>query len=139
MQTVTCFPLPPCGTIARCSIFRRSERMEVIHVPRPSKKAMNPERPANALLLSQVSHLQHAERRLPLRYRTKIYTHAIETEGEAAEYIREVTEAIHQAHADAAKRRAKPARKRGLEIAAAAERPKRSSKKKTKATKRRKK
>src|SRR5712691_11303059 len=97
MQTVTCFPLPPCGTIARCSIFRRSERMEVIHVPRPSKKAMNPERPANALLLSQVSHLQHAERRLPLRYRTKIYTHAIETEGEAAEYIREVTEAIHQA------------------------------------------
>jgi len=45
--------------------------MEVIHVPRPSKKAMNPERPANALLLSQVSHLQHAERRLPLRYRPR--------------------------------------------------------------------
>ncbi len=95
--------------------------MEVIHVPRPSKKAMNPERPANALLLSQVSHLQHAERRLPLRYRTKIYTHAIETEGEAAEYIREVTEAIHQAHADAAKRRARHARRPVIEIAAAAE------------------
>lgn len=114
--------------------------MEVIHVPRPSKEAMDPDRPANALLLAQVSHLQHAERQLPLRYRSEIYTHAIKTEGEAASYIREVTEAIHQAHADAAKRRAKPARKRGLEIAAAAaERPKRSSKKKTKATKRRKK
>ena len=108
--------------------------MEVIHVPRPSKKAMNPERPANALLLSQVSHLQHAERRLPLRYRTKIYTRAIETEGEAAEYIREVTEAIHQAHADAAKRRARHARRPVIEIAAAAdEGTKRKSRSKAKA------
>lgn len=97
--------------------------MEVIHVPRPSKKAMDPDRPANALLLAQVSHLQHAERRLPLRYRSEIYTHAIRTEGEAAEYIREVTEAIHRAHADAEKHRTK--RTRGLEIAAAAERSKR--------------
>ena len=53
---------------------------------------MDPDRPANALLLAQVSHLQHAERRLPLRYRSEIYTHAIKTEGEAARYIREVTE-----------------------------------------------
>ena len=75
--------------------------MTVIRVPRPSPKAMNPDRPANALLLAQVEHLQHAERRLPLRYRTTIYTHAIRTEGEAARYIREVTEAIHAAHADA--------------------------------------
>jgi hypothetical protein len=67
--------------------------MSVIHVPRPSKNAMNPNRPVNALLLAQVEHLQHAERRLPLRYRTDIYTHAIKTEGEAAAYIREVTEA----------------------------------------------
>jgi hypothetical protein len=112
-----------------------------IHVPRPSKKAMNPDRPANALLLAQVSHLQHAERRLPLRYRSEIYTHAIKTEGEAASYIREVTEAIHQAHADAAKQRAKRAPKRGLAIAAAAQQPKRksSSKGKTKNGKRAKK
>src|SRR5206468_12584913 len=117
-----------------------TDQMEAINVPRPSKEAMDPERPDNALLLAQVSHLQHAERQLQLRYRSEIYTHAIKTEGEAASYIREVTEAIHQAHADAAKRRAKPARKRGLEIAAAAaERPKRSSKKKTTTTKRRKK
>jgi hypothetical protein len=75
--------------------------MTVIRVPRPSPKAMNPDRVANALLLAQVEHLQHAERRLPLRYRTTIYTHAIRTEGEAARYIREVTEAIHAAHADA--------------------------------------
>jgi hypothetical protein len=106
--------------------------MEVIHVPRPSTKAMDPDRAANALLLAQVSHLQHAERRLPLRYRSDIYTHAIRTEGEAANYIREVTEAIHRAHADAEKQRAK--RARGLE---AAERPKRNrpSKGKKKAAK----
>jgi hypothetical protein len=88
---------------------------------------MNPDRPVNALLLSQVSHLQHAERRLPLRYRSDIYTHAIRTEGEAAEYIRHVTEAIHRAHGDAKKRRGRG----GLEIAAAAE-PKRKPKGKPK-------
>lgn len=95
--------------------------MDVIHVPRPPKKAINLDRQANALIMAQVSHLQHAERRLPLKYRTEIYTHAIQTEGEAAEYIREVTEAVHKAHADATKRRSR----RGLEIAAAVERPKR--------------
>jgi hypothetical protein len=107
--------------------------MEVIHVPRPSKKSMDRDRPANALIMSQVSHLQHAERRLPLGYRSQIYTHAIKTEAEAAEYIREVTEAIHRAHADAEKRRAKRAPERGLEIAAAAAQPKRKSKSKGKA------
>jgi hypothetical protein len=81
--------------------------MTIIPVPRPSKKAMNPSRPVSALLLAQIQHLQHAERRLPLRYRTTIYTHAIKTEGEAARYIREVTEAIHRAHADAAADRTK--------------------------------
>src|SRR5689334_14692936 len=102
----------PCVMIVRC-LTSRSEFMDVIHVPRPAKKAGNPDRMANTLIMTQVSHLQHAERRLPLRYRSQIYTHAIKTEGEAAEYIREVTEAIHQAHADAAKLRAK----RGFEIA----------------------
>ena len=102
---------------------------EVIKVPRPSKNASDPNRPANTLIMTQVSQLQHAERRLPLRYRTEIYTHAIKTEGEAAEYIREVTEAIHKAHADADKRR----NKRSLTIAAAAEKPKRKTKSKPKA------
>lgn len=85
--------------------------MAVILIPRPSKKSYNPERAANALLLSQIEHLQHAERRLPLRYRSEIYTHAIRTEGEAATYIREVTEAIHKAHADAQADRVKRTKK----------------------------
>lgn len=97
--------------------------MELIPVPKPSKRAMNPERAANALLLAQAFHLQHAEGRLPQRYRSEIYAHAIKTEGEVSEYIRAVTEAIHRAHADAEKRRAR--HQRGLEIAAAAEKAKR--------------
>jgi len=118
--------------------------MSVIHVPRPSKNAMNPNRPVNALLLAQVEHLQHAERRLPLRYRTDIYTHAIKTEGEAAAYIREVTEAIHKAHEDASARRSKLTRRpKGLAIAAASDEPSRKprfkAKKKNSAAKRRKK
>jgi hypothetical protein len=87
---------------------------------------MNLDRPVNALLQAQIQHLQQAERRLPLRYRSEIYTHAIQTEGEAAEYIREITEAIHQAHHDAAAARAKrAARQKGLRIVAAAAQPSR--------------
>src|SRR5437667_5382458 len=113
--------------------------MEVIDVPRPSRKAINQDRAANALIMAQVSHLQHAERRLPLKYRSEIYTHAIQTEREAAAYIREVTEAIHKAHAEAAKQRDRG--RRGLAIAAAAEQPKRKkpTKKSSKPAKRKKK
>jgi hypothetical protein len=109
--------------------------MTIIPVPRPSQNAGNPDRPVSSLLLAQIQHLQHAERRLPLRYRSKIYTHAIKTEREAARYIREVTEAIHQAHADAAVQQEKHThrRKSGLEIAAAAERTRRQRKRNPKA------
>ena len=77
--------------------------MALIHVPRPPKRRYNPDRPAGSLLMSQVVHLRDAESKLPLRYRSEIYVHAIRTEGEAARYIREVTEAIHEAHDDAAR------------------------------------
>jgi len=99
--------------------------MALIHVPRPDvKSAMDPDRPVNALLKAQVQHLHEAEKNLPLRHRTDIYVNAIKTEGEAAEYIRRVTEAIHEAHAAAAKKRRRPVikRKRGIAIAAAADR-----------------
>jgi hypothetical protein len=97
--------------------------MTTIHVPRPPKDAMNTNRPANALLLKQVEHMHEAERRLPLRYRTDIYINSIKTEGEAAQYMREVTTAIHRAHEEATRKRAKPASKRKttLQIAAVAE------------------
>jgi hypothetical protein len=77
---------------------------------------MNPDRPVNTLLKAQIQHLHDAERNLPLRHRTDIYINAIKTEGEAGEYIRQVTEAIHKAHAAAAAKR-----RRGIAIAAAAD------------------
>ena len=77
-----------------------------IRIPRP-KGVANLDRPVNALLRSQVQHLQQAELRLPTRYQSDVYIHAIQTEGEAAEYIREVTEAIQRAHKDSARRRSR--------------------------------
>jgi len=96
--------------------------MTVIHVPRPDvKSAMDSDRPVNTLLKAQIQHLRDAERNLPLRHRTDIYVNAIKTEGEAAEYIRQVTEAIREAHEAAAAKRG-----RGIAIAAAAaDRPRR--------------
>jgi hypothetical protein len=79
----------------------------------------------SSLLSAQIQHLREAEKNLPLRYRSEKYVNAIKTEGEASEYIRDVTEAIHKGHGEAAAQRVKRAleRKRGLEIAAVAERP----------------
>ena len=95
--------------------------MALIHVPRP-RNAMDPDRPVNALLKWQVLHLHDAESKLPARHHTDIYIPAIKTEGEAANYIRRVTEAIHLAHATAVAKRARPVAKpkRVIEIAAAA-------------------
>jgi hypothetical protein len=71
---------------------------------------------------------------LPLRHRTDIYINAIKTEGEAADYISRVTEAIHAAHAAAAAKRARRAAKpkpAGIDIAAVADdSPRKKGKKK---------
>jgi len=90
--------------------------MTLVHVPRPPQSALNPDRPVNTLLKAQIQHLHEAERNLPPRHRTDIYINAIKTEGEAAEYIRRVTTAIHKAHEEAAAKRG-----RGIVIAAAAD------------------
>jgi hypothetical protein len=94
-----------------------------INLPPPPEGAMNKNRPVSGLLKAQILHLHEAERRLPLRHHADIYINAIKTEGEAAEYIQRVTEAIHEAHAAAAARRARPKLKREdvIEIAAVAD------------------
>jgi len=109
--------------------------MAVIRVPKVPDDAYNPDRRVSALLKMQIEHMHDAEKRLPTRYRSEIYPNAIKTEGEAAEYIRLVTEGIHDAHADAAARRAKPAKKRKgvIEISAVAdERSERQTRRKAK-------
>jgi len=99
--------------------------MALIHVPRPPKNAGDSERSLSSLLKSQMEHLFEAEKRLPHRYRSQIYINAIKTEGEAAEYIRKVTEAIHHAHKDAAAQRERSTQKPrgGIAIAAVADEP----------------
>lgn len=106
--------------------------MTVIHVPKPSQSAIDKNRPVNALLKTQVDHLYQAELKLPIRYQSNIYPNAIKTEGEAAGYIRAVTEAIHQAHEDAANERAKRAPRPGRvsKIAASARKSQSRSKRK---------
>src|ERR1700722_7138732 len=96
--------------------------MPLISVPKPAEAAFDPNRPVSALLKAQIEYLHVAERRLPPRYHTDIYINAVKTEGEAAEYIRAVTEAIHEAHAEAAARRTRPTKRKGvIEIAAVAD------------------
>ena len=72
--------------------------MVLIPVPKPPKSAINPDRPVSKLLRNQMEHLQKAEFRLPVKQQTNTYINAIKTEGEAADYIRRVTQAIHGAH-----------------------------------------
>ncbi len=85
--------------------------MAVILVPKPPKEAMNPDRPISTLLRAQLLHLHEVEKNLPSRLRTKTYVHAIKTERQAADYIRQVTENVFKAHGGDApakrKRRAK--------------------------------
>jgi hypothetical protein len=96
--------------------------MDPISVPRP-KSVRNPNRAASSLLLAQVKHLREAEKNLPPKYQSGIFIHAIQTEGEAADYISAATKAIHRAHDNAAAQRIRKARQRGdvIEIAAVAD------------------
>jgi hypothetical protein len=113
--------------------------MALIHVPRPDpKRVRNPNRPLNGLLKVQIQHLHDAELNLPVGKQTEIYINAIKTEGEAAKYIRAVTEAIHNAHSMASRKRLKlmPRRKPGIDIAAAAAQPVRKRKSKLASKKR---
>jgi hypothetical protein len=120
--------LPEVGIfndVRQSAAGKEFSNMVLIHVPKPPKNAYDPHRPMGSLLKSQIDHLREAESKLPLRYRSELYVKAVRTEGEAAEYIREVTEAIHEAHGDAQRRRRAPKRKRVIEIAVADERAER--------------
>jgi hypothetical protein len=69
--------------------------MTVIKVPEPPKSAFNKNRPVSALLKNQILHLHEAELRFPARDQTNIYINNIKTEGQAAQYIRQVTAKLH--------------------------------------------
>ncbi len=68
-----------------------------IRVPRPAKGAFNAKRliAGNGLLLNQLKHLHLLELQLPPDQRTGIDFTSIQTEGEAAKYVRAMTHILH--------------------------------------------
>ena len=70
-----------------------SKASNVIRVPKPSKKSFNPNRllEGNALLRNQVEHFKHLELKMPAKKQTGVDHAAIQTESNAADYIRQMT------------------------------------------------
>jgi hypothetical protein len=70
----------------------------VIRVPKPARSSYQPHRElkGNALLHHQVLHFVDVEKSLPAEHQTGIPFESIQTEGQAAEYIRRVTEKLHR-------------------------------------------
>jgi hypothetical protein len=77
----------------------------IIPVPKPSRSAYNPDRPLsrNTLVEAQVRHFAEADKNLPPELQTGIDIASVTTEGQAAAYIRKVTEAIHKSGGRAGK------------------------------------
>lgn len=70
----------------------------IIPVPKPSRNAYNPDRllSRNTLIQAQVKHFAEADKNLPPELQSGMDINSITTEGQAAAYIRKVTEAIHK-------------------------------------------
>jgi len=101
--------------------------MATIKVPKPPNSAFNKERRVSSLLRAHLEHLQRAEFRLPAELQTNIYINAIKTEGEAAEYIGQVTARLHAAHAGMGAPKAKGKKVTSMAAMAARAKTKRKS------------
>ena len=79
------------------------EKPPVIRVPREARSSYQPHRPLskNTLLESHVKHFRELEKGLPPEHQTGIPFDSIRTEGQAAEYIRRMTERLHRPPAKA--------------------------------------
>lgn len=117
--------------------------MAVINVPKPPKSAFNKNRRLSTLLEWQIYHAQEAELSMPVGHTTDVYVNTIKTEGEAADYIRQITEKVHELHGvpiPKPKKKTKTAPRGRIAIAAAAEpvrkRPKTTRTSKTKSRRR---
>src|ERR1700744_3920127 len=85
--------------------FRSNLMAKIVPVPKPRRAAYNPDRPlgANALVKAQVKHFEEADKHLPAELQTGIDIASIKTEGEASDYTRRVTAAIHKSGGHAGK------------------------------------
>jgi len=71
----------------------------VIAVPKPSPAAYNPNRPlkGNSLLLNQVRHFQELEKQWMEEHGHTCHDITeVRTEGQAAEYLKKMTELVHE-------------------------------------------
>ena len=74
------------------------EEPPVIRVPRTARSSYQPHRPLhkNVLLQNQVKHFREIEKGLPPEDQTGTPIESIQTEGQAAEYIRHITGKLHR-------------------------------------------
>jgi hypothetical protein len=85
---------------ARNAIVRRAPAVprvgpRHINVPKPPKKAYNPDRPVSDLVKNQIRYMQAAEQHLPAESRSLMPVAAIMTERDASRYIQHVTQQLH--------------------------------------------
>ena len=68
---------------------------KVVNVPKTPPGAYNPGRLISSLIQHQVQHFREVEKSLPPEQQTHIDIGEIETEGQAAAYIQQVTARLH--------------------------------------------
>jgi hypothetical protein len=70
----------------------------VVVVPKPSAAAYNPDRmlARNSLLMNQVRQFQHVEQQRAKGTRSSHDATKVETEGQAAEYVKKMTALMHE-------------------------------------------
>ena len=69
----------------------------VVHVPKAAPESFNAKRAltANALLYNQVRHFRELEKKLEKHLKASPRFKNVKTEGDAAAYIRRITELLH--------------------------------------------
>ena len=80
----------------------RAKYARVVPVPKPPKRAYDPDRPISGLIENQIRHLQAAEWKLRPEHRSRIAAQTITTERQASAYIQHVTSMLHPAGAPVA-------------------------------------
>jgi hypothetical protein len=74
------------------------EKPPVVRVPKAARSSYQPHRPLhkNVLLLNQVKHFREIEKDLPAKHQAGTPIESIQTEAQAAEYIRHITKKLHR-------------------------------------------
>jgi hypothetical protein len=80
-------------------------KVKVVEVPRPAEGSLNKHRPMPRLLSTQLLQFRELEMSLPEHRRTGIEVESLETEGQAAEYIRKMTARLHTQKATGKRKR----------------------------------